>query len=152
MDNCRMEDFSSSCQKIKYSIECWLFSKTQERFLLLKCPETERHREYWQPVTGGIEGNESKPSACIREVLEETGIEINSSDIIKLIDDFTAHSETTELHKTIFVTITENPVVTISDEHIGFMWEIPEMVEQKLLWDSNKATFEVVMSYLKLDK
>ncbi len=137
---------------IKQSIECWIFSREQDSFLLLKCPETERHKAYWQPVTGGIEKNESKSSACLREVQEETGLKINSSDIVKLIDTFKVYREKIELHKTVFVVILDNATVKISDEHISFKWEIPEMVEQMLLWGSNKTTFGMVMSYLKLDK
>lgn len=147
-----MENISTSYQKIKHSIECWIFSRFQNCFLLLKCPETDKHREYWQPVTGGIEKNESKHSACIREIFEETGLKLNSSDLVKLIDDFKVYGEAIELHKTVFVVISDNQDVVISDEHIGFKWELPEMVEQRLLWGSNKTTFEAVMSYLKLDR
>ena len=38
---------------IKQSIECWLYNPLSDRFLLLRCPATHRHGEYWQPVTGG---------------------------------------------------------------------------------------------------
>lgn len=147
-----MKESSSARQKVKHSIECWIFSRFQDCFLLLQCPETENHREYWQPVTGGIERNESKHSACVREVLEETGLKIDKNEIIKLIDNFKVYGDTIELHKTVFVAILDNATVKISDEHIGFKWEAPEMVDQMLLWGSNKTTFEMVLSYLKLDK
>ena len=137
---------------IKNSIECWIFSREEDAFLLLKCPETKRHREYWQPVTGGIEKNESKHEACLREVLEETGVKIDKSDIVKLLDTFKVYREKMELHKTIFVAVLDRASITISDEHIDYKWEMPEMVEQMLLWGSNKTTFGIVMSYLKLDR
>ena len=52
---------------IKYSIECWLYNDLHDRFLLLRCPVTHRHDEYWQPVTGGRNAEEPCVEACLRE-------------------------------------------------------------------------------------
>lgn len=140
----------SLANKEKKSIECWIFDKAQGCFLLLKCPETEKHKEYWQPVTGGIETTESKHDACIREVHEETGLRVEEKDLIKLIDRFSVYGEKINLFKTVFISIQEDVTVTISDEHTGYRWVAPEMVEQMLLWGSNKSTFGLVTRYLKL--
>ena len=137
--------------KLKNSIECWIYDRIQGGFLLLKCPETAKHKEYWQPVTGGIESTETKSEACVREVKEETGILINQDEIIKLIDKFSVYGETLNLHKTVFILVLDDVSVTISDEHTGYRWVLPEMVDQMLLWGSNKKTYCSVLKYLKLD-
>ena len=63
-------------RKTKHSVECWIFDREQSCFLLLRCPETKKHKEYWQPVTGGIESEESKHAACLREIREETEFQV----------------------------------------------------------------------------
>jgi len=137
--------------KVKKSIECWIFDRLQGGFLLLKCPETAKHKEYWQPVTGGIELHETKEEACVREVQEETGILINQNEIIKLIDKFSVYGENLNLEKTVYILVLDDVAVTISDEHTGYRWVLPEMVDQMLLWGSNKKTYGSVLKYLKLD-
>ncbi len=137
--------------KVKNSIECWIYDRIQSSFLLLQCPETAKHKEYWQPVTGGIEAAETKFAACVREVKEETGITIDQDAVIKLIDKYSVYGETLNLHKTVFIVVIDEMPVKISDEHTGYRWVMPELVEQMLLWGSNKKTFGSVLKYLKLD-
>lgn len=137
--------------KEKKSIECWIYDRKQGCFLLLQCPETKKHKEYWQPVSGGIEKKETKYDACIREVREETGIEIGKGDLVKLIDRYSVFSEEMNLFKTVFVTVMERPSVRISDEHTGYRWVSPGMVDQMLLWGSNRSTFGSVSRFLELE-
>ncbi len=137
--------------KKKNSIECWVFNDSTKRFLLLNCPKTKDHRAYWQPVAGGIESDEEKREACLREVKEETSIEIDPLYLVKLVDDFGVFEEELELHKTVYIYRTQNALVTISEEHTDFRWVTPSDVKSLLLWDSNKQTFEIVLSYLGIN-
>lgn len=136
--------------KTKNSIECWVFDFALKRILLLKCPKTDRHDEYWQPVTGGVEKDEDKVYACIREVKEETGIELKPADLVKLIDNFTfcIPDEKIELQKPVFIAQVKKAEVVISDEHTGYKWVEPEAVPGYLLWESNMETFKSVFAFL----
>ncbi len=134
---------------VKHSIECWIFDSTQERFLLLKCPETDRHKEYWQPVTGGIEKGEDRLAACLREIREETGADLAPSSLTLLLDGFRVYSDERDLHKTVFLTETQGFVVTLSDEHSDYTWADPSDVPDLLLWGSNRVTFQRVLDYLE---
>lgn len=129
--------------KIKNSVECWLYNTDTKRFLLLQCPETDRHKKYWQPVTGGIEQNESTHDACIREVWEESGVRLEKEDLNLVIDKivFKIPEENMELIRTIFIVYTREKNIVLSSEHLAFNWELPENVYDKLLWNSNKKTF-----------
>lgn len=73
---------------IKYSIECWLYNDLEDRFLLLRCPVTHRHDEYWQPVTGGRGLDEPCVAACLREVEEETGVVLAPEQLEVVIPEF----------------------------------------------------------------
>jgi len=134
---------------VKCSIECWIFDKNQSRFLLLKCPETNRHKEYWQPVTGGIEQGEDHITACLREIKEETGVVVEPDNVKLLLDGYRVYSDEKDLHKTIFLTQTTGVEVILSDEHIDYTWAEPSEVMALLLWGSNRVTFQRVMDYLE---
>ena len=135
--------------RIKNSIECWIYNVVQNGFLLLKCPVTPKHGIYWQPVTGGVEPSESHEDACIREVREETGIEILSADLMTVAPFFQVEipENDLDLRKRIFLVFVESDTVSLSDEHLGFQWVRPELVSRFLLWDSNRRSFGIVMDF-----
>lgn len=135
---------------MKKSIECWIYDTTKQSFLLLQCPENDRHKAYWQPVTGGIEAGEDRLTACVREIREETGAAFDKSMIRTLLDGFRVYSNDKELHKTVFLLETPGMAVAVSDEHIGYRWVRPDQVDDLLLWGSNRITFERVLQYLGL--
>ena len=69
-------------------IEAILYKRTDGKiqYLILKRHPPKDHPEmgqFWQPITGGLEGGETKREALKREIKEETGIE----NIIKIIED-----------------------------------------------------------------
>ncbi|MGV8847388.1 NUDIX domain-containing protein [Tessaracoccus sp.] len=50
----------------------------KERMLVVR---TGRYPNVWQPVGGGIEAGETAPVAAVREVLEETGWALTTSEL-----------------------------------------------------------------------
>lgn len=72
---------------MKYSIEAWIYNPIAKEILLLKV-KTEQ-LSFWQPITGGIENGESSEIACIREIFEETGLEI---ELTKTVASRSSHS------------------------------------------------------------
>lgn len=135
--------------RIKNSIECWIYNVELKGFLLLKCPVTVKHGIYWQPVTGGVEPTETHEAACIREVKEETGIEIFQDDLNVVAPFFQVEipENDMDLRKRIFLVKVRSDAVFLSDEHLGFQWIRPELVSRFLLWDSNRRSFSLVMDY-----
>ncbi|MEV3857659.1 NUDIX domain-containing protein [Streptomyces sp. NPDC050095] len=60
----------------KCSIECWIVNPDQD-VRLLQIPALEgKHEAFWQPITGGIEDSETPLQAALREIREETGLEL----------------------------------------------------------------------------
>lgn len=136
---------------LKKSIECWIYDREKTRFLLLQCPETPKHKSYWQPVTGGIEDGEDELQACLREIREETGAVFDSGSVHKLMGGFRVYGPDKELHKTVFLAQTAGVTVDLSEEHVGYRWVEPDEVIHLLLWGSNKATYARVLDYLGLE-
>jgi dATP pyrophosphohydrolase len=136
---------------IKHSIECWLYNDVEDRFLLLRCPVTHRHDEYWQPVTGGRNPEEPCLEACLREVEEETGVVLAREQVEVVIPEFTfcIPEARIELRKPIYLAKVRSDRVVVSSEHIGYYWFDARDVEAHLHWDSNKESFRHVLAYIR---
>ncbi len=140
---------SQRSQRSKRSIECWLFHKTLKKFLLLRCPMTSRHPEYWQPVTGGVFHRETWINACLREVWEETGIVLKPSKVHTVLKEFRVFvpEYKLEVRKPVFTAQTTMEQVLISDEHLAYQWVSPEHTKEFLFWESNKRSFDAVHAF-----
>lgn len=136
---------------IKYSIECWLYNDLEDRFLLLRCPVTHRHDEYWQPVTGGRGPDEPCVTACLREVAEETGVQLTAEQLEVVIPEFCfcIPDARIELRKPIYLARVRSEKVVLSSEHIGYYWFDARDVENQLHWDSNKESFRQVLAHTR---
>ena len=114
------------------------FRKIENRieFLLLHYPSG-----HWDLVKGHIESNETAKEAAKRESKEETGI----TDI-KLIDGFEEEIEyyfrydNQDIHKkvTFFLSETKQDRITLSDEHLDFIWLDFENTTKKITFDTAK--------------
>ncbi|WP_148888454.1 NUDIX hydrolase [Streptococcus cristatus] len=131
---------------MRQSIEAWIYRPEDREILLLKV-ENETV-SFWQPITGGIESGESPEEACLREIKEETGLLLDCSNLISL-GDFTAKiDENLSIHKNLFLALTEQKEIQISDEHVGAQWVALDKVSSQLYWPSNQATFEMISEKL----
>ena len=86
---------------MKYSIEAWIYDPIAKEILLLKV-KTEQ-RSFWQPITGGIESDESPEIACIREIFEETGLEIELTKLLQVGHHTVVIDEDLTIFKTLFL-------------------------------------------------
>ena len=131
---------------IRQSIEAWIFRPEDGEILLLKV-EAEKV-SFWQPITGGIESGESPEEACLREIKEETGLLLHRSNLTGLGDFMVKIDDNLSIHKNLFLVLTEQKDIQISDEHVGAQWVALEKVSSQLYWPSNQATFEIIIEKL----
>ena len=114
------------------------FRKIEDRieFLLLHYPSG-----HWDLVKGHIENNETAKEAAKRESKEETGI----TDV-KFIDGFEEEIEyyfkydNQDIHKKVifFLSETKQDRITLSDEHLDFIWLNFENATKKITFDTAK--------------
>ncbi|WP_049547794.1 NUDIX hydrolase [Streptococcus sanguinis] len=131
---------------MRQSIEAWLFHPEDGEILLLKV-EAEKV-SFWQPITGGIESGESPEEACLREIKEETGLVLACSNLTGLGNFTVKIDENLTIHKNLFLVLTEQKAIQISDEHVGAQWVALDKVSSQLYWPSNQATFEIIKEKL----
>ena len=131
---------------MRQSIEVWIYHPEDGEILLLKV-EAEKV-SFWQPITGGIESGESPEEACIREIKEETGLLLACSNLTALGDFTVKIDENLTIHKNLFLVLTEQKEIRISDEHVGAQWVALDKVSSQLYWPSNQATFEIITEKL----
>ena len=124
---------------MKYSIEAWIYNPIAKEILLLKV-KTEQ-LSFWQPITGGIENGESSEIACIREIFEETGLEIELTKLLQVGHYTVVIDEELNIFKTLFLVEKKQKDIRISDEHIDFIWTEVKKVPDILYWQSNQETF-----------
>ncbi|RSJ89973.1 NUDIX hydrolase [Streptococcus cristatus] len=131
---------------MRQSIEAWIYHPEEREILLLKV-EAEKV-SFWQPITGGIESGESPEEACLREIKEETGLLLHRSNLTSLGDFMVKIDENLTIHKNLFLVLTEQKAIQISDEHVGAQWVALDKVSSQLYWPSNQATFEMISEKL----
>jgi len=131
---------------MRQSIEAWIYHPEDGEILLLKV-EAEKV-SFWQPITGGIESGESPEEACLREIKEETGLVLACSNLTGLGNFTVKIDENLTIHKNLFLVLTEQKAIQISDEHVGAQWVALDKVSSQLYWPSNQATFEMISEKL----
>ena len=131
---------------MRQSIEAWIYHPEEREILLLKV-EDEKF-SFWQPITGGIESGESPEEACLREIKEETGLLLHRSNLTSLGDFMVKIDENLTIHKNLFLALTEQKEIQISDEHVGAQWVALDKVSSQLYWPSNQATFAIITEKL----
>ena len=131
---------------MRQSIEAWIYHPEDREILLLKVEDEKV--SFWQPITGGIESGESPEEACLREIKEETGMLLACSSLTTLGDFTVKIDENLTIHKNLFLVLTEQKEIRISDEHVGAQWVALEKISSQLYWPSNQATFEIISEKL----
>lgn len=125
-------------QPFAYVMEtsCGLVLVNYDMLLVLQYPQG-----HWDFVKGHVEQDESFEDTALRELAEETGI-----DTAILIPNFqrrTQYEFTHKgeiIHKEVhwFLAETDEMIVKLSNEHIGFLWLSWNDAMQQLTFDNSK--------------
>lgn len=106
-------------------IECIVYFKSEEGFKFLVMKRSDYTKVYpgiWQIVTGRHEKNEMSADCAIREVREETGLNIKRFFAFPKVSSFyTYHNDKINLVP-LFLAESEGMNVKLSNEHTEFKW------------------------------
>jgi 8-oxo-dGTP pyrophosphatase MutT (NUDIX family) len=94
----------------------------EDQVLLLMRSATDPHRPGSLDIPGGaIDDAETLEQAVVREIREETGVDVNPSSL-KEITDSGAMSNESNVEKHVFMVRIEHPEFTVSVEHESGAW------------------------------
>ena len=124
--------------------DCFVVNKMNDsyRFLVLKRAKGKIYEGMWRMVAGKIKPNEKAWEACLREIKEETGLEIDELYSVPFINSF-YEWETNKIHDIpVFLAITKESEVIMNDEHNEYEWLYIDEAISRLEWPGQKKGIE----------
>lgn len=124
----------------KENIACLILNPDKKFLLIQRAPKDDSLPGFWELPSGGIDEGENMETSVIREVKEESEIDISSYNL-KLVDS-ESYSFTKEngdiknvTETTYLVSLDNTPEVILSDEHVNYQWvsllELEEVFKDK---------------------
>lgn len=132
------------------NVQVFIFTR-YPNFQVLILKRTPERGGWYQPISGGIEQNETALEAIKREIFEETGIEI-----IKQIYDlnynfkFTAPMSKKKMMDLCFAVEIDKIInIRLSQEHEKYMWCTEKEAKKILKWKYNLIALEKLLKMIK---
>lgn len=120
-----------------------------EYLVLQRSKSNPIYPNLWQVVTGTIEGSESAVECAIREVREETGLELLNIWTIPFVAVFFDPYQNSVNASPVFGALVENgQVVRLSSEHQAFEWLSLEEFVQRVPFPSHKMGAKYFWEYI----
>jgi len=133
-------------------VQVWLYSETEEGPGVHLFKLVAGRGAFWQPITGRVEETEATiEEAAIREVKEETGMEIDPGGLLPLDHGFSYYDERRGIlyHEHTFAAKVEADFrPRLSGEHTGWARFSPGDAVEALPWPEQRAALEGLMDVM----
>ena len=94
-------------------------NEKNEILIVKRHPKSKTDPEMWELPGGKVEKGEFFTDALVREIKEETNLDVNVGDFAEAIQNDYSHKRTVQIMMYLDVT---NGEVKISEEHTDWMW------------------------------
>ena len=130
-------------------IQVYVCRKTEAQpvqyLVLLRAADEPVHPNIWQVITGHIHEGETAHAAAKRELLEETGIAIDTLLVLPYVASFyIAGTDTVHLVPVFAAMVDEHAVIELSDEHQEYRWLPVGDARRTLLFPSHKEGLDIL--------
>ena len=116
---------------------------TLQRAQGTRCPTA------WETVHGRIEPGESPEQAAVREVREETGLEMRRLYNV-IVQPFYLHKlATVELAVVFAAFVNRDDPVTLGEEHVRSEWLSPDAALERFVWPRERQALRDVLQLLR---
>jgi 8-oxo-dGTP pyrophosphatase MutT (NUDIX family) len=103
----------------------------------------------WEAVHGRIEPGESPEQAAVREVREETGLEVQRLYNV-IVQPFYLHTlATVELAVVFAAFVQRSSPITLGEEHMHFEWLSPDAALERFVWPRERQALRDVLHLLR---
>nr|WP_292602027.1 NUDIX domain-containing protein [Methanobrevibacter sp. UBA212] len=110
-----------------------------EILIVKRHPKSRTDPEMWELPGGKVEKGEHFADALVREIKEETNLNVNVGDFCEAVQNDYSHKRTVQLM--MYLDDVEGSVA-ISEEHTEYMWASIEKIESLELSSSLKKLLE----------
>ena len=126
------------------------FIDKKVEFLLLKRSPDQKYPNIWQMVTGKIKANEKAFETAIREINEETNLDIDELFIVPNINNFYNDIEDSITQIPVFVaTVKDEKKFKLSNEHVKFKWVSYKKSKKMLAWPGQIKSGKIIKDFFE---
>ena len=115
---------------------------TLQRSLATRCPTA------WETVHGRIEPGESPEQAAVREVREETGLDVKRLYNVGVQPFYLHRAHVVELAVVFAAFVDPTAEVRLGEEHSRSEWLVPERALERFVWPRERAALRDVLHLL----
>jgi dihydroneopterin triphosphate diphosphatase len=118
------------------------------RILTLQRSRTTRCPMAWETVHGRIEPGEEPEQAAVREVREETGLEVRRLYNVCVQPFYLHRTHTVELAVVFAAFVDPAGEIRLSDEHSRSEWLVPERALERFAWPRERDALRDILHLL----
>ena len=118
------------------------------RILTLQRSQTTRCPLAWETVHGRIETIEEPEQAAVREVREETGLDVKRLYNVCVQPFYLHRTHTVELAVVFAAFVDPAAEVLLSEEHSRFEWLAPDGALERFVWPRERAALRDILQLL----
>lgn len=119
------------------------------RILTLQRAKSTRCPTAWETVHGHVEEGEEPQQAALREVREETGLEVKRLYNV-CVQPFYLHSTTTVELAVVFAAFVDPAAeIRLGEEHSRSEWLVPERALERFVWPRERMALRDILQLLQ---
>lgn len=133
------------------TVDAYLISVRTDgwRILTLQRSTSTRCPLAWESVHGHIEPGEEPEQAAVREVREETGLEVQRLYNVCVQPFYLHRARAVELAVVFAAFVEPGAKVRLGEEHVRAEWLAPELALERFVWPRERAALRDILLLLQ---